>query len=114
MTPVNAAIDSSSGKESKNASTKVKKNRKELVYDDDKSQVSDNEADEAKNTTDNVDDGVTYINSNGQKVIYPPNPKFKHFKDIFQDLLKQRNCPTQYPIVSMAITHDSTRAISVT
>lgn len=40
--------------------------------------------------------------------------RFAYYKDIFTNLLKQASIITKYPIVTMAISFDSTRAITVT
>ena len=42
------------------------------------------------------------------------NPRFKNYSDVFNQLVKSSDVPTQYPIVSMIITYDSTKAITVT
>jgi hypothetical protein len=36
------------------------------------------------------------------------------YKNVFKDLLKQTNVITMYPIVSMIITYDSSRAVTIT
>lgn len=40
--------------------------------------------------------------------------RFLPYKNVFKDLLKQTNVITMYPIVTMLITYDSTRALTVT
>lgn len=40
--------------------------------------------------------------------------RFAYYKDIFTNLLRQTTVITKYPIVTMAISFDSTRAITVT
>lgn len=40
--------------------------------------------------------------------------RFAYYKDIFTNLLRQTTVITKYPIVTMAISYDSTRAITVT
>ena len=40
--------------------------------------------------------------------------RFKNYKDIFTQLIKYKSVPTKYPLVSMIISYDSTRAITVT
>lgn len=42
-----------------------------------------------------------------------PNPRFKNYADIFKTLVKQHEVQTMYPILSMIITYDSTKAITV-
>ena len=43
-----------------------------------------------------------------------PNPRFKNFSDVFKNLVKENNVRTKYPIISMLITYDSSRAVTVT
>ena len=43
-----------------------------------------------------------------------PNPRFKHFNDIFSGLTKSKNVGTMYPIVSCMITYNSKSAVTVT
>lgn len=43
-----------------------------------------------------------------------PNARFKNYSEVFKNLLKQSNVPTLYPICTMIITYDSTKAITVT
>lgn len=42
------------------------------------------------------------------------NQRFKNYQDVFKDLLKTSNVSTDNPIVSMIISQDSSRALSVT
>ena len=43
-----------------------------------------------------------------------PNMRFAYYKDIFTNLLNQSSVITKYPLVTMSISFDSTRAITVT
>jgi hypothetical protein len=43
-----------------------------------------------------------------------PNPRFKSYKNLFENLTKHKSRSTMYPIVNVMITYDSTRAITVT
>ena len=43
-----------------------------------------------------------------------PNPRFKNFTDVFKNLVKAIEVQTMYPIVTMMITYDSTKATTVT
>ena len=43
-----------------------------------------------------------------------PNPRFKNQKELFNNLLKSTDVTTMYPICSVMISYDSTRAITVT
>ena len=47
-------------------------------------------------------------------MVHKPNPRFKNYSEVFKNLLKQNNCPTLYPIISMIITYDSKKVIAVT
>ena len=40
--------------------------------------------------------------------------RFKSYKNIFKNLIKYKSVPTKFPIISMMITYDSSRAITVT
>ena len=57
---------------------------------------------------------MQYINTQGEKVSNKPNPRFKNFSEVFRNLVKSTNVVTMYPIVSMIITYDSTKAVTVT
>ena len=56
---------------------------------------------------------MAYLNTQGIEVQNKPNPRFKNYSDVFKNLIKQNNVDTAYPITSMIITYDSTRAITV-
>jgi hypothetical protein len=45
---------------------------------------------------------------------HKPNQRFKNYYHLFKSLTKHKVVPTQYPIVSVIITYDSKRAITVT
>lgn len=55
-----------------------------------------------------------YINTQGEKVLLRGNPRFKNYSEVFKNLLQHSNVTTEYPICSMIITYDSTKAITVT
>ena len=55
-----------------------------------------------------------YMDTLGNKNVLKPNMRFLNYKDIFKNLLKQNTIVTKWPIVTMAISYDSTRAITVT
>lgn len=103
------------------APTKVKKdlygnsnhrfsNRRLRAYDDDLSQDSDDEG-SVMTTAGNIS---SYVNTKGDVVQNKPNPRFKNYSEVFKNLLKQSNVPTLWPICSMIITYDSTKAVTVT
>ena len=84
------------------------KSRREIEYSDD-----DSQEDETGPTNPNLDE-INYLNTQGAMVKNKPNPRFRHYKDVFQNLLKQTSVTTMYPIVSVTVTYDSTKAITVT
>ena len=53
-------------------------------------------------------------NTVGETVNIKANQRFKNYQDVFKDLLKTSNVSTDNPIVSMIISQDSSRALSVT
>lgn len=55
-----------------------------------------------------------YMDTLGNKNVLKPNMRFLNYKDIFKNLLKQNTIVTKWPIVTMGISYDSTRAITVT
>jgi hypothetical protein len=57
---------------------------------------------------------LNYRNEEGKQVKYKPNPRFLAYSKIFTNLLQESDVATMYPIQTMAITQDSTRAITVT
>jgi hypothetical protein len=54
------------------------------------------------------------VNTQGETVGNKPNPRFKNHKELFNNLLKSTDVTTMYPICSVIISYDSTRAITVT
>lgn len=73
--------------------------RKAIQYDDDASQCSD--PDEPAPADDAQDEDLK------------PNLQFENYRFQFDSLLKHKQVPTQYPIVSCMISYDSSRAILV-
>lgn len=57
---------------------------------------------------------IVYKDTLGNTFTIKPNMRFAHYKDIFTNLLRQSTVITKYPIVTMAISFDSTRAITIT
>lgn len=57
---------------------------------------------------------IKYKDTQGKETTIKPNMRFKNYRDLFCNLLKQSSIITMYPIVTMAISYDSTRAITVT
>ncbi len=83
--------------------------RRQVVYDDDESQ---DEADSRHMTS--IGNEFAYVNTAGERVSNKPNPRFKNYSGIFKGLIKSSNVTTMYPICTMIITHDSSKAVTVT
>ena len=54
------------------------------------------------------------MDTRGNMTKMKPNIRFMSYKNVFTDLMKQTNVITMYPIVSMIITYDSSRAVTIT
>ena len=50
----------------------------------------------------------------GNLIDMKPNMRFRNYKNIFTNLIKYRSVMTAYPLVTMMISYDSTRALTVT
>jgi hypothetical protein len=50
----------------------------------------------------------------GALIDMKPNMRFRNYKNIFTNLIKYRSVQTAFPLVSMMISYDSTRAITIT
>jgi hypothetical protein len=83
--------------------------RREKNYEDPDSEDSQNDQDSVKDTG-----AIMYMDTLGNKNVLKPNMRFLNYKEIFKNLLKQNTIVTKWPIVTMAISYDSTRAITVT
>lgn len=92
------AVSGGSGKPNEYAS------RKSIQYDDDDSQCSDED--------DAAPEGAEEEEEQEGEVL-KPNLQFDNYKFQFDNLLKHKQVPTMYPIVSCIISYDSTRAILV-
>jgi hypothetical protein len=57
---------------------------------------------------------IIYQDTLGNKTELKPNIRLKSHKKLFTGLLKQSNVVTLNPIISLIISYDSTRAITVT
>lgn len=103
-------------KDDKSNDLSVKKqyvSRRVRDYDD-----TDSAGEDDNNDTEGLnrqDTGVIeYVDTKGNTTTLKPNIRFLGFKNIFQDLLKQTSVVSMYPIVSMIISYDSTKAITLT
>jgi hypothetical protein len=56
---------------------------------------------------------ITYKDTMGKETVIQPNGRLAKYRHIFQNLLKTNSIVTQYPIMTMLISYDSQRAISV-
>ena len=83
--------------------------RRQKNYDD---QVSEDSHDEDGGYKDTG--AIRYLDTQGNETIVKPNMRFMNYKDIFTNLLKQSTVITKYPIITMGISYDSTRALTVT
>lgn len=54
------------------------------------------------------------MSTSGKIEIQKPNPRFKNYKNIFNNLVKHSSVSTMYPLVTMSISNDSKVAITVT
>lgn len=86
------------------------KSRAQKTFDDDQSQTDGEEGSENLKT----DQALKRLNTQGEEISNKPNPRFKHYKELFNNLLKSTNVPTLYPICSVIISYDSKYAITVT
>lgn len=83
--------------------------RRGKVYDD-----SDSEGENDPNNPRFLDTGVIkYRDTLGKVYQIEPNARFVRYKNAFTNLLKQICVVTQHPIISLTITKDSSRAITV-
>jgi hypothetical protein len=88
--------------------------RRSRAFDDDQSQDEDEAGSGAGGEDDEATAAGQFVNTQGETVANKPNPRFKNYPSVFKDLLKQTNVATMYPICSMIITYDSTKAVTVT
>lgn len=91
---------------------KLYKSRRQKGYDDSNSEDEEYIQTEGNVTIDNG--SIEYKDTKGNEYTLKPNLRFLPYKNVFKDLLKQTSVVTMYPIVSMLITYDSTRALTVT
>lgn len=85
------------------------KSRRLKLYNDD---ISEDEADKGYEATESGSN--KYVNTQGIEISNRPNPRFKNYRNLFDNLLKISDVTTMYPICSVMITYDSSKAITVT
>lgn len=56
---------------------------------------------------------IVYNDTHGKEIIIRPNQKLKIYKDIFTNLMHTKYVKTEFPILSMCITQDSTSCITI-
>lgn len=78
-------------------------------YEDQGSEDSQDDTSSVKDTGD-----IRYCDSQGNTTTIKANMRFMYYKEIFTNLLKQSTVITKWPIVTMIISYDSTRAVTVT
>jgi hypothetical protein len=61
-----------------------------------------------------AEDLLDYRDDSGLKMKFKPNARFEVYSKLFTNLLQENDVATMYPIQTMAMTQDSTRAITVT
>ena len=72
-----------------------------------------NDVDSGGSEVEDNDGNIVYTDTLGKEFVIKPNPKLKTYKDLFTNLLHTQFVKTDFPILSMMITHDNTMAITV-
>lgn len=72
------------------------------------------DTDSGAEQTDQEDGSIAMKDNRGNDIKQMPNMRFKNYKNVFTNLIKYRNVATAYPIITMMISYDSTRALTVT
>ena len=85
--------------------------RKARNFDDDQSN-DDEEGSDYKQSESGGD--AKYVDTAGVTQTAQANPSFRNYSGVFKNLVKANNIVTMYPIISMIITYDSTKAVTVT
>ena len=57
--------------------------------------------------------GIVGVIAQGKSQNMKPNPRFKNYTSVFQNLLRSTNVQTKYPIVTCKISHDSSKIITL-
>ena len=60
-----------------------------------------------------TEEALKYVNTQGETVSNKPNSRFKNFKELFNNLLKSSDVTTAYPVNSIIISYDATKAVCV-
>lgn len=72
------------------------------------------DTDSGAEETDKDDGAIIMKDFKGNLIDMQPNMRFKNYKNIFTNLIKYRSVQTAFPLVSMMIAYDSSRALTVT
>lgn len=72
------------------------------------------ETDSGAEETDRDDGAIHMKDYKGNLIDMKPNMRFRNYKNYFTNLIKYRSVQTAFPLVSMMINYESTRAITVT
>ena len=57
--------------------------------------------------------GIVGVIAQGKSQNMKPNPRFKNYTSVFQNLLRSTNVQTKYPIVNCKISNDSSKVITL-
>ena len=89
----------------------IEKSRRDISYDDEKSRASGSSKISREQ---NEPGGFKYLDTSGRAIVVRANPRFKAYKEIFENMTNSYSIMTMHPIISVMITYDSTCAITVT
>lgn len=56
---------------------------------------------------------IKFLNTGGEHVTMKTHPRFKNYRALFKNLLKQSDIELLHPIITMLISKDSTRTLSL-
>ena len=87
--------------------------RRTKNYNDGDSSNEEEEGDSNKNGYKNSG-AIVYKDTKGRETTLKPNSRFLNYKENFQNLMVTQVVVTMYPLTTMAISYDSTKALTVT
>lgn len=90
------------------------KKRRNTNFSDDDSNISDDnlQNEELQNQRKRMA-GIVGVIAQGKSQNMKPNPRFKNYTSVFQNLLRSTNVQTKFPIVICKISHDSSKVITL-
>lgn len=91
----------------------MSRSRREITYEDTRS-VNSRPSQFSFNPRDQQPSGFTYLNAQGQERLVKAFPQFRAYREIFENLTQTVSIKTEDPIISVMISYDSSRAITVT